>query len=536
MLFGSYVFVFGFLPLTLLGFFLFSRIAPRAGAAFLVLASLVFYGWWRPEYVLLLVGSIGFNFLIGEAMVRLEVRERLQSALLVIGIFTNLLVLFYFKYFVASLLLWQDATHSSFAIEPILLPIGISFFTFTQIAYLLDAKDGLTKGRGLLNYLLFVTFFPHLLAGPILHHREVMPQFADAKSYRFSSENLAVGLAIFAIGLVKKCVVADTFSYGVGVGFGQAHTIGTLGAWDTTLSYQLQIYFDFSGYSDMAIGLARMFNITFPANFNSPYKARSIIDFWARWHMTLTRYLTLLLYNPMALAVARWRAARGHDISIKSNKTVSGFSMQVAMPTLVTMGLAGIWHGAGWQFFVFGLLHSLYLTVNHAWRQMGPRNAADPQSPIARTALVMLQVGFTFLCVLVAEVFFRAPSVGVATDMLGGMAGLHGFGEPLVVPDELIRLFGPVGHAMRDSGVLAPGNGDGIRHLGWLLAVFAVAFFAPNTQEILADWKPVLGKVKTAETWLRWKPSMAYAFGIGTLLAMGIMAISGTHEFLYFQF
>ncbi|HEX5328002.1 MAG TPA: MBOAT family O-acyltransferase, partial [Acetobacteraceae bacterium] len=285
MLFNSYVFVLAFLPVALGGFFLTARAGRTAGALWLIGASLVFYGWWKPAFLPLLVLSITLNFAAARAIGAADRRRRLQGALLAAAIAANLSTLFYFKY-----LAWVLGACGITIAAPT-LPLGISFFTFTQIGFLIDCRLGLARDRSILSYALFVTFFPHLIAGPILHNREIMPQFTAAATFRASAENIAAGLAIFLIGLLKKCLLADPLAAIVAAGFGDPGALALAGAWQAALSYSLQLYFDFSGYSDMAIGLARMFNLRFPANFNSPYKAQSVIDYWQRWHMTLTRYL-----------------------------------------------------------------------------------------------------------------------------------------------------------------------------------------------------------------------------------------------------
>ena len=317
MLFSSFIFLFGFLPAALAGFFVAGRFGRPATAGWLVVASLVFYAWWEPRFLAVLLGSILFNYAAAAAIRRLESMPRWQALLTALAIAANLLALIYYKYLFSIFGFLRSEGIMDVSFAPVLLPLGISFFTFTQIGYLLDVKQGVSKVSTPLDYLLFVTFFPHLIAGPILHNREMMPQYADPDTFRFSATNLAVGLSIFTIGLVKKTVLADPVSSVVGPGFANPGALGLVGAWHVALSYSLQLYFDFSGYSDMAIGLARMFNIRFPLNFNSPYKAASIIEYWQRWHMTLTRYLTLYLYNPIALAATRRRVARGLPITRK---------------------------------------------------------------------------------------------------------------------------------------------------------------------------------------------------------------------------
>ena len=309
MLFNSYVFVFCFLPVTLAGFAVLARVSGRASAApWLVAASFVFYGWWNPSFVPLLSGSIAFNYALARAIGRAGARPRVQSALVALGIGCDLAALVYYKYLASILGFLRLHGWSGVTLDSPTLPLGISFFTFTQIGFLLDTRNGTVQERKLSSYLLFVTFFPHLIAGPVLHHREMMPQFAAPETYRLSGENILVGLTVFAIGLAKK-VLADQLSGIAAPGFSSAERLALLPAWQAALGYSMQLYFDFSGYSDMTIGTARLFNVRFPANFNSPYKARSIIEYWQRWHMTLTRYLTLYLYNPIAPHIARRRAA-----------------------------------------------------------------------------------------------------------------------------------------------------------------------------------------------------------------------------------
>jgi alginate O-acetyltransferase complex protein AlgI len=511
MLFNSDVFIFVFLPVAVLGFYLVCRLSPRAGAAWLVLASLVFYGWWYPPFLVLLLCSVLTNYAIGEGIVATGKHPRLQYALLILGIAVNLGALFYYKYLMSILAFLSGHGIAMPNFGTILLPLGISFYTFTQIGYLVDCREGTTKGRGFLNYMLFVTFFPHLIAGPILHHREMMPQFAQSETYRFRVDNLAIGLTIFVIGLLKKSLIADSLSPSVGEGFALAGTAGLATAWNAVLSYSFQLYFDFSGYSDMAIGIARMFNVVFPANFNSPYKSKSIIEFWQRWHMTLTRYLTLLLYNPIALAVARGRAARGMGVGRSANSTLSGFSSLVLMPTMVTMGLAGIWHGAGLQFLIFGLLHGVYLTINHAWRIFRPTRAAESRSWVV--AMVGGGAGLivTYLAVLVAQVFFRSASVDNALAMLAGMIGLHGIG----------------GHEHAATGVL---------DLARLALAFAIVWFAPNTQEIMARTNPTLGKAPAIGP-LSWRPNFGWTLAFALAIVLAVLSLSDDpREFLYFQF
>ncbi len=241
----------------------------------------------------------------------------------------------------------------------ILLPLGLSFFTFTQLGYLLDCQQGVAKENSFANYVLFVTFFPHLIAGPILHHREMMPQFADLSIYKLKLPNLAIGLTLFTVGLAKKVMIADSLSPFVERAFSHSAGLDLISSWMGALSFSLQLYFDFSGYSDMALGLGVMFGVRLPQNFNSPFKSKSIIEFWQRFHMTLTRYLTLFLYSPIGLWVRRKRLARNLPVNNKALSTAGGFASMVAFPTLLTMFFAGVWHGAGFNFVIFGTLHGV---------------------------------------------------------------------------------------------------------------------------------------------------------------------------------
>jgi D-alanyl-lipoteichoic acid acyltransferase DltB (MBOAT superfamily) len=317
-----------------------------------------FYGWWTPAYLLLLCGSVVFNYTVGELILRTSSRKTLPGLVLMAGVAVNLLFLAYYKY-LFPLLHWfeQFGLHVLSPGASVVLPLGISFFTFTQIGYLADCKAGMTSGRRFLDYALFVTFFPHLIAGPILHHREMMPQYERPETWRFRLDHFCVGLSIFLLGLAKKDVIADHFAFHANFAFEHAGELSLAQAWAGALDYSMQLYFDFSGYSEMAIGLALLFNIRFPANFDSPYKSASIIEYWQRWHMTLTRYLNLYLYNPIALWVTRWRSTRKLPIGRPALKSVSGFMALIAFPTMTTMLLIGLWHGAGIQFILYGLLH-----------------------------------------------------------------------------------------------------------------------------------------------------------------------------------
>ncbi|EME68197.1 hypothetical protein H261_19591 [Paramagnetospirillum caucaseum] len=486
MLFNSAPFLFGFLPLALAGFALARQAGWRPAMAFLTLASVVFYAWWNPAYAWPLAVSIAGNFLFGLAIARTR-GTPWGGAVLAAGLAANLAFLGIFKYerfFAESVAPLVGLMIEARGLE---LPLGVSFFTFTQIAYLVDVRRDLARDNDALSYTLFVTFFPHLIAGPIIHHKEMMPQFRQPRRQDGAAENLAAGLSLFAIGLFKKAVIADWVASYVSPGFsaaasGQELSLGA--AWTCALAYTVQIYFDFSGYSDMAVGLARLFGIDLPVNFNSPYKAASIIEFWRRWHMTLSRFLRDYLYFP--LGGGRCGPVRRH------------------LNLMIVMALGGLWHGAAWTFLAWGCLHGLMLVGNHAWRAVRP---AEPGRRELVAGWVLTQV-----LVIVAWVFFRAPDFGAALIILKGMAGLSGL-----------------------SGGAVKTAWDG---LALALILMAVCALAPNSQQIMRTTGPGLEPVAAPERLARlaWRPSSGWAWTLAALLACSVMTLWRTSEFLYYQF
>lgn len=539
MLFNSYVFLFAYLPITLAGFFLVAGLSQRAAGAWLIAASFVFYGWWNQVFCFFLATSIVFNYGVSLLIGKTADRPRWQERVLTAGVAINLLVLVYFKYLTWVIGLANEAFSTSFDTGDILLPLGISFFTFTQIGYLVDCAAGIARNRDPLNYGLFVTFFPHLIAGPILHNQEIMPQFGEAGTYRWSSTNFMVGSGIFVVGLLKKTLLADSASTGIADAFAHPDALTLFASWRTALSYSLQLYFDFSGYSDMAIGLARMFNVVFPLNFNSPYKARSVIEYWQCWHMTLTRYLTRYVFTPLARAALRRRRGQRLPITVAAQRTVGGFCQMIALPITVTMTLAGIWHGSGATFLVFGLLHSLYLCFNHAWRLV----AENTKVARDRVSTRVVQVGLTYLCVLVASVFFRAPSVGSAMSLLAGMVGLHGSGPALPVSAAVFSgIAAAPFQAVADLGLIRVVAGWGetasvASVLAWFAVMYGIVWIAPNTQQIFSAYAPALEPSRPGSfAWPRFRASAPWAVVLGLAFALGFLSLGGTGEFLYFQF
>ena len=540
MLFNSLKFIFLFLPVTMLGFHLLGRYGRRPVIIWLALMSVVFYAAWNKVFVLFLVGSILVNFLVARAIDAAPASDSAnglrRKRLLFLGVALNLFALFYFKYLYKLLLLVKALHLANINPHPILLPLGISFFTFTQISYLVDLAQGQAERQDFLSYLLFVTFFPHLIAGPILHHKEMMPQFgkirpeddahsldealtpvAPSRRFALKSEDVSLGLTWFLMGLAKKVLIADKLASTADLAFSHAGSLPAASAWTGIIVYTMQIYFDFSGYSDMALGLARIFSIRFPLNFDSPYKATSVTEYWQRWHITLTRYITLYLYNPLLLGVQRRRTAAGRKISRKALATFGGFTSMVAYPTLITMLLTGMWHGAGLQFLIFGLIHGIYLTANQAWRHFRPRELAAPPTGALRLAMmigVYLQVTF-------ALIFFRADSLRSAFAFIHNMAGNHGFG--------------PIGSLL--DGALA-------------FALFPVVWFLPNTQQILGQ-EPVRSfrpqpspsasfpspEVTPALfSRLRWTPNIRWAVLMAVVFFAVLANLDSSTSFLYFQF
>jgi D-alanyl-lipoteichoic acid acyltransferase DltB (MBOAT superfamily) len=407
MLFNSYEFIFFFLPVTFFVYFwLNKKRLTQASKAWMVFASLFFYSWWNIIYLPLILGSILVNFTIGSTITRINAalpsKKGISSkSILAFGIIVNILLLGYFKYMDFFITNVNLVLGSHWELTHIILPLGISFFTFTQIAYLVDAYRDEVKEMDYLNYTLFVTFFPHLLAGPILHHKEMMPQFDSLKSKVINYRNIAAGLFLFSIGLFKKVVIADTFAQWANAGFATEHTLNFFEAWATSLSYTFQLYFDFSGYTDMALAVALLFNIRLPINFNSPYKALNIQDFWRRWHITLSRFLKDYIYIPLG-------GNRNGELRTYSN-----------LFTVFLIG--GLWHGASWMFVAWGALHGIAIVLHRAWQQMGQKMN------------ILFAWFITFNFINITWIFFRAKDWSDAKNLLSGMIGLNG-----VIPSNAI--------------------------------------------------------------------------------------------------
>jgi alginate O-acetyltransferase complex protein AlgI len=544
MLFSSYEFVFAFLPVTVLVFFLLGTRSREWALAWVILASFFFYAWWRPVNVLIIAPSIIVNFVLARLLQRLgsdKARAGLARTVLFVGIVFNLAFLGYFKYvnFFGNVI--NDVAGTHFFITTVILPLGISFITFQKIAFLIDVHARRIDSFTLKDYCLFVLFFPQLIAGPIVHFREIMPQLRKV-TCRFDKEDVCVGLTLFLFGLFKKVVLADGVAAHVtpiyeaaGAGGG----ISLLPAWIAAIGFTLQIYFDFSGYTDMALGLARLFGVRLPPNFDSPLKASSMIDFWLRWHMTLTRFLTAYLYNPLVLWLTRRRLARGLGVLGGRNARDGGaYFHLLAGPTLLTMFLSGLWHGAGYGFLIWGLLHGVYLSINHGWRLVGPQLWSSKEG----YARLMRPVGFmlTFPAVVFSMVFFRSPSVAVAADIAKGMFGLNG----VHFPEQIHQRLGSLGSLLQplaSSSAVAAGP-EYVLAIPWIVGMLFIALALPNSLEIMSRYEPALGvKPRAAEaSWFarapRWRPTLSWAICMSALAVTAVLSMGGKSEFLYWQF
>ncbi|MEP4380484.1 MAG: MBOAT family protein [Alphaproteobacteria bacterium] len=492
MLFNSYLFIFVFLPIVLAGAVLLSRIARRdALLVWLLLSSFVFYAHWNANFLILLIGSIVINYVLAQR-IRAAGSTRVGGRLLLLGIAGNLATIAYFKYANFFLENVSQVTGSAFEWTRIVLPIAISFFTFQQIAYLVDSRRGQVQPHRFIEYALFVAFFPQLIAGPIVHHSEMLGQLKRLAGPR--AANIAIGATIFVIGLSKKVLIADPLGSFGGPVFAAADAgapISFLAAWAGALSFTFQLYFDFSGYSDMAIGLARLFGVRLPLNFASPYKATSIIEFWRTWHITLSRFLRDYLYFPLG---GNRRGPARRYINL-----------------LITMLLGGLWHGAGWGFILWGGLHGIFLIVNHAWRKLrGGRSVETAYGRLACWAL-------SFLAVIFAWVFFRADTTDGAFTIVTAMIAVD-----------------------TATSLATDGLTFGWEQAGYLGVAAVIALGLPNTQELMSKYRPALNFNRYATgpalLALRWRPSLVWGLAFVATLVLGIFAIAEPTEFLYFEF
>ena len=495
MLFSSYEFIFAFLPISFfVYFYLNSKRLTTAAKAWLVFTSLFFYSWWNIMYLPLILISILFNYTITNTMIEYDKSRRKyfsKKSLLHAGLLFNIGLLVYFKYMDFFISNTNTIFGSDIELLHLALPLAISFFTLQQIAFLIDSYEGLVKEKNFLDYTIFVTFFPQLIAGPIVHHKEMMPQFANVRNKVKNYKNIAIGLFIFSIGLFKKVVIADTFAVWATQGFDVATTLNLFEAWATSLSYTFQLYFDFSGYTDMAIGAALLFNIKLPINFNSPYKATGMIDFWQRWHITLSNFITTYIYTPIVRSFDR-------------------LTFHKAMfATVITFLIAGLWHGASWMFIIFGGLHGLGLIINHYWKKRKIK------------LNVVLAWFITFNFVNITFVFFRAKEWDDAVKVLGSMFSL----DNIVLPDKLENKLSFLSNYGIEFGAWAGGiSGSNYTAIVIILAFLVILIFKNSIQIVKLNEK--------------FNPTRIKALYFGFLLAISILYMyASTHtEFIYFNF
>jgi len=511
MLFNSAEFLFLFLPLVILSFHLAQHyFSVTAALRVLVAASLFFYGWWQPVYLSLLILSMLGNFYLARLIYRYKSR-----LIFIATISLNLASIIYYKYanfFVDNIAI---AFEQTWQVEQIILPLAISFFTFQQIAYIVDVYKKGEIENNLTNYILFVTFFPQLIAGPIVHHGSMMPQFADPNRVGIKLDQTAIGLSIFSIGLFKKTVLADNiaiYSNPIfnGVDSGQL-TPDLFLAWGGALAYTAQLYFDFSGYSDMAIGLGLLFGISLPLNFNSPYKSLSIIEFWRRWHITLSHFLRDYLY--IALGGNRLGTFRRY------------------LNLFLTMLLGGLWHGAGWNFLIWGALHGVYLIANHGFTTVKAHLGWKASSKFASSLSWLI----TFVAVVVGWVFFRASTLDGALVMLQGMIGFNG----VALPEGIFARIGEFAAVLQSWGV-KPSIGGGsllIQTWIWSIGLLLIAVLAPNVHDLFYDYlKPECRLRQSSMSNWYWKPNLIWALICSVLLLSGLSTLGQVSEFLYFNF
>jgi alginate O-acetyltransferase complex protein AlgI len=510
MLFNSAIFLYFYLPISVFLYFLTGSKSAENARIVLAILSLVFYAYWDIRFLPLIVVSISVNYFFGLKIIQSISLERtsLAKKLLILGLVFNLGLLVFFKYANMLVLSFNSLALTSLSIPKIILPIGISFFTFTQIAFLVDAYKNKVKDYKLWDYMLFVSYFPHQIAGPILHHKEMMSQFTRQRTVCFSMENFTVGLSILTFGLVKKVLIADTLSSFCDPVFASVEmgvTPTFIEAWAASLAYTLQLYFDFSAYCDMAIGISLIFCIKLPLNFNSPYKSLSIIEFWRRWHMTLSRFLRDYLYIPLG-----------------GNRKGEG---RRYINLMITMALGGLWHGASWTFLFWGMLHGLYLMVNHFWRDVLSQKMGITLTPFLAWLITMVAV-------IIGWVFFRSTTFYSALVMLKSMF----MPDIIQLPPLIFKALG-VGLPFVSSQAWS-GSIGGISAVGFIALSFLIVLALPNVQQIFKAYTPFLDE---KPKWIKamhvtWIPSFIWAVFISILLAFSMVKLGGDSSFLYFNF
>lgn len=484
MLFNSYIFIFLFFPITLIGYFILGKINKlQVRNIFLIGMSLWFYGYFNPSYLWIICGSIIFNYVASKLIQRANTKTT-AKLITAVAVIVNIAIIFYYKYYDFFISNVNSVFGTTYELKHIILPLGISFFTFQQLSYIIDSYHGETDGYRFDEYALFVCYFPQLIAGPIVLHDEIIPQFRKDSSRHYNSENFARGMYIFALGLFKKVIVADTFSAAVNWGFSDIASLGSLEAWIVSISYTFQLYFDFSGYCDMAIGIGAMMNIDITQNFNSPYKALSIPEFWSRWHITLTRFLRAYIYFPLG-----------------GNRKGT---LRTYFNIMVVFLVSGIWHGANWTFIVWGLLHGLLQCITRLFNKQYERLSA-----VTKWMITMFFVNILW-------VVFRADSLSTAANFIMRMF----FSPDFSISADLSKCFQLI--EFTQLRYLIP---EGIQYYlfnyeMWAfltLALFGVLNFK-NSKDF--TFKPNFGRGVLTVVFTFWS----------------IISLSGVSEFLYFNF
>ena len=472
MLFNSIDFLFVFLPVTFFVYFLLNKLKlVNLATGWLVIASLAFYSYWKLDYLPIILISMLFNYSIGKTLSddnKLKINKKL---VMVFAVIVNVGLLVYYKYFDFLIQNINAVFHQNFNYMNIVLPLAISFFTFQQIAYIVDSYEGKTKEYDFLTYALFVTFFPQLIAGPIVHHKEMMPQFANLRNRFINHKNISIGLFLLAIGLFKKVMIADNLSPFVIMSYENIPVLTFFESWCVSICYTMQLYFDFSGYCDMAMGIGYLFNIILPQNFNSPYIADSIQDFWRRWHMTLSRFLKDYIYIPLG---------GNRNGQFKTYRNL-----------FLTFLIGGIWHGANWTFIIWGAMHGIMICIHRFWKNLNIK------------MYHWFAVLITFLFVNFTWVYFRAPHISKANEVIKSMFGLNGF-APIVIDKLRLSLYG----------------GSIKISLFLIIPAIILIFFVKNSVDFSKKFKP---------NWI-------YFIATFAMLLVSILSLNKVSEFLYFQF
>ncbi|MFC4402952.1 MBOAT family O-acyltransferase [Gracilibacillus xinjiangensis] len=481
MLFNSFEFIFVFLPIAFIGYFTINKINPNLGKVWLIVCSFFFYAWWNPAYLPLLLGSLLVNFFISKQIANSESKMR-RKVTLTVGILFNVGLLGFFKYadfFIENI---NFILQQNFNFLHIILPLAISFYTFQQIAYLVDVYRNEAKDNSFINYILFISFFPQLIAGPIVQHNEVMGQYKDITKTKINWENVSKGLFIFSIGLFKKVAIADTFAVWVNNGYSDAYALNFFDSWITSLSYTFQLYFDFSGYTDMALGIALLFNIKLPTNFNSPYKALSVREYWQRWHITLSRFLSKYIYIPLG----------GNRISRR----------RTYINLILVLSISGFWHGAGWTYIMWGFLHGVAMVINRMWYKAGFKMN------------LILAWFVTFHFINITRVFFRSPDMATAFEVLKAMFGLKGF----AVPEQISNIL--QWDWLKGYEYVYQISDDLWMTIYLLVGALLLTVFLKNSIQLME----------------RLKPNPLYSIYAAALFIYAALRLDQVTEFLYFNF